>query len=53
MRFCMGWSELEGGRGGIGMGMGFFFHICQIGIRKRIVEGERESKLWNHLRLRL
>lgn len=31
MRFCMGWSELEGGRGGIGMGMGMgmgvFFHI--------------------------
>lgn len=35
MRFCMGWSEWVsegmGGRGGIGMGMGFFFIYGRLG----------------------
>lgn len=50
MRFCMGWSELEGGRGVLGWEWGFFFHIWSVVLRRRIVEGEIErANLWNHL----
>lgn len=31
MRFCMGWSELEGGRRGVGMGMGVLFIYGRLG----------------------